>query len=124
MNFESIAKFKELHLSEREMEQNWMNQVPEGSLDHAISLLVVTKDPSYLRSFREYPAVYQKSLRVSVQGMLAALTTSALTLANWFRTRWIRVCQVVGASKRWCAHRGRRGRKKALQARLMHRKSI
>jgi len=59
-----------------------------------------------------------------VQGMLATLTASALTLANWFRTRWIRVRQVVGASKRWCAHWRRRRRKKALQARLMHRKSI
>lgn len=59
MNFKRIAKFKELYLSEREMEQNWIvNQIPEGSLDHAISLLAVTKDPSYLRSFREYPAVY------------------------------------------------------------------
>lgn len=32
--------------------------MPEGSLGHAISLLAVTKNPSYLRSFRlrEYPA--------------------------------------------------------------------
>jgi len=52
--------------------------------------------------------------------MLAALTTSAFTLANWFRTRWIRVRQVAGAPRGWRAHWRRRWREKALQARLMH----
>jgi len=55
--------------------------------------------------------------------MLAALTTSAFTLANWFRTRWIRVRQVAGAPRGWRAHWWRRRREEALQARLdAHRK--
>lgn len=105
--------------------------VPENLARYAVSLLAITKNPSYLRSirfsffFREYPhRRRKKSLRVSVQGVLAALTSSALALANWFRTRWIRVRQVAGASRGWCTHGRRRRRKKALQACLTHRKSM
>lgn len=59
------------------------------------------------------------SLRVSVQRVFAALASSALALANWFRARRVRVREITGASWGRRAHRGRGRGEKALQARLM-----
>lgn len=59
------------------------------------------------------------SLRVSVHRVLAALASSALALANWFRARRVRVREVTGSSWGWRAHRGRGRGEEALQARLI-----
>lgn len=59
------------------------------------------------------------SLRVSVHRVLAALASSALALANWFRARRVRVREITGSSWGWRAHRGRGRGEEALQARLI-----
>ena len=82
-------------------------------------MLCRTLDPAACRVHSEGRRL---SLPVSVQGVFAALASSALALANWLRAWWVRVRQITGASWGRRAHRGRWWWEEALQARLMQQK--